>query len=228
MPASPVPAPPRSRGPHRAGVDGRQRTIAGNGRRRPDGRPAACCRPRLRFGLRHLVAALAQARHHLVCVGRAIRAVVSSLAAMLNSASTIATMDLYAAVRKRASQRELVGVGRVFVGFFVLIAILAAAILADGCKACSNISRSFRASSARGCWRCSCSASWCRGRRALSAGSASSCNRRALRRLHLVARPPGYAKPACGGHPKCHSSTAWASLPAGRRRLRRGDRYLSA
>jgi SSS family solute:Na+ symporter len=59
-------------------------------------------------------------------------AVVSSLAAMLNSASTIATMDLYAAVRKGASQRELVGAGRVFVGLFVLIAILAAVVLADG------------------------------------------------------------------------------------------------
>jgi len=59
-------------------------------------------------------------------------AVVSSLAAMLNSASTIATMDLYAAVRKDASQRELVRAGRVFVGIFVLIAILAAVMLADG------------------------------------------------------------------------------------------------
>lgn len=59
-------------------------------------------------------------------------AVVSSLAAMLNSASTIATMDLYAAVRKSASQRELVGAGRVFVGIFVLIAIMAAVVLADG------------------------------------------------------------------------------------------------
>jgi SSS family solute:Na+ symporter len=41
-------------------------------------------------------------------------------------------MDLYAALRKNASQRELVRVGRVFVGIFVLIGILAAVVLADG------------------------------------------------------------------------------------------------
>lgn len=49
-------------------------------------------------------------------------AVVSSLASMLNSASTIATMDLYAKARKSAGQRELVRAGRVFVVLFVLIA----------------------------------------------------------------------------------------------------------
>jgi SSS family solute:Na+ symporter len=53
------------------------------------------------------------------------------LAAMLNSASTIATMDLYAAVRRAASPRELVGIGLVFVVVFVLIAILAAVMLAE-------------------------------------------------------------------------------------------------
>lgn len=53
-------------------------------------------------------------------------AVVSSLAAMLNSASTIATMDVYNKMRKNASQFELVATGRVFVLLFVLIALLIA------------------------------------------------------------------------------------------------------
>jgi SSS family solute:Na+ symporter len=53
-------------------------------------------------------------------------AVVSSLASMLNSASTIASMDLYRTVRSRASQYELVTVGRICVVLFVLIAILIA------------------------------------------------------------------------------------------------------
>ncbi|WP_309386337.1 sodium:solute symporter family transporter [Cerasicoccus frondis] len=53
-------------------------------------------------------------------------AVVSSLASMLNSASTIATMDLYAKVRRGAGQQELVRAGRVFVVLFVLVAGLIA------------------------------------------------------------------------------------------------------
>lgn len=53
-------------------------------------------------------------------------AVVSSLAAMLNSASTIATMDVYNKMRNNASQFELVATGRVFVLLFVLIALLIA------------------------------------------------------------------------------------------------------
>lgn len=53
-------------------------------------------------------------------------AVVSSLAAMLNSASTIATMDLYAKVTKVSDGAKLVSVGRVFVVLFVLVAILVA------------------------------------------------------------------------------------------------------
>lgn len=56
-------------------------------------------------------------------------AVVSSLASMLNSASTIATMDLYRQVRGGAAQSELVTVGRVFTVLFVLIAMLIAPIL---------------------------------------------------------------------------------------------------
>lgn len=53
-------------------------------------------------------------------------AVVSSLASMLNSASTIATMDLYAKVAKGADGAALVKAGRFFVVLFVLVAILVA------------------------------------------------------------------------------------------------------
>ena len=50
-------------------------------------------------------------------------AVISSLASMLNSASTIATMDIYRKVHRSASQYTLVTVGRIFVVLFVLIAM---------------------------------------------------------------------------------------------------------
>jgi len=53
-------------------------------------------------------------------------AVVSSLAAMLNAASTIATMDIYRKVRRHASQFELVSTGRVCIVIFTLVAILIA------------------------------------------------------------------------------------------------------
>ncbi len=53
-------------------------------------------------------------------------AVVSSLASMLNSASTIATMDIYHKIRRKASQRELVSAGRVCVVLFVIIACMIA------------------------------------------------------------------------------------------------------
>lgn len=53
-------------------------------------------------------------------------AVVSSLASMLNSASTIFTMDIYNKLRKNASQGELVTVGRACTLIFVLIALLIA------------------------------------------------------------------------------------------------------
>jgi len=56
-------------------------------------------------------------------------AVVSSLASMLNSASTIATMDIYNKIRHSASQYELVSVGRIFVVVFVLIAMIIAPFL---------------------------------------------------------------------------------------------------
>jgi SSS family solute:Na+ symporter len=56
-------------------------------------------------------------------------AVVSSLASMLNSASTIAAMDIYRKIRSDAGQYELVTVGRVCVVLFVLIAMIIAPYL---------------------------------------------------------------------------------------------------
>lgn len=58
-------------------------------------------------------------------------AVVSSLASMLNSAATIATMDLYNKVHKNASQSALVLAGRGFTLLFVLIACLIAPSLSN-------------------------------------------------------------------------------------------------
>ena len=58
-------------------------------------------------------------------------AVVSSLASMLNSSSTIFTMDLYRKMKKDASQFQLVTVGRICVVTFVLIAMSIAPILSN-------------------------------------------------------------------------------------------------
>lgn len=58
-------------------------------------------------------------------------AVISSLAAMFNSAATLATMDIYQKVKKDATQAQLVGAGRFFTLLFVLIAILISTILAE-------------------------------------------------------------------------------------------------
>ncbi len=58
-------------------------------------------------------------------------AVVSSLAAMLNSASTIATMDIFNRLFKEASQPALVMAGRTFVVIFVVIAAIIAPMLAS-------------------------------------------------------------------------------------------------
>ena len=59
-------------------------------------------------------------------------AVVSSLASMLNSASTIFTMDLYRQYLNRsASQENLVFVGRICVGVFVVIGCLISPFLDD-------------------------------------------------------------------------------------------------
>ena len=62
-------------------------------------------------------------------------AVISSLASMLNSASTIATMDLYAKFSGEKDSRKLVRVGRGFVVAFVL----AAALVAPGLDAFASI-----------------------------------------------------------------------------------------
>jgi len=56
-------------------------------------------------------------------------AVISSLASMLNSASTLATMDLYAKVTGEKNQDRLVTVGRVFVILFVLLSATVAPFL---------------------------------------------------------------------------------------------------
>ncbi len=59
-------------------------------------------------------------------------AVISSLASMLNSASTIFTMDLYRRhFRQDASQRSLVWTGRISTAVFVLAGCLIAPVLGD-------------------------------------------------------------------------------------------------
>lgn len=58
-------------------------------------------------------------------------AVVSSLASMLNSASTIATMDIVAKIKPDLSQPQLVAVGRTCTILFVIIAALIAPSLAS-------------------------------------------------------------------------------------------------
>ncbi len=59
-------------------------------------------------------------------------AIVSSLAAVLNAASTLLTMDVYQRyINKTASQFKLVSMGRIFIGVFVLIGCLVAPMLAN-------------------------------------------------------------------------------------------------
>ena len=59
-------------------------------------------------------------------------AVVSSLASMLNSASTLFTMDVYNKLRgEKASQRELVTIGKISVLAFSVIALLLAIFLSN-------------------------------------------------------------------------------------------------
>jgi solute:Na+ symporter, SSS family len=53
-------------------------------------------------------------------------AVVSSLASMLNSASTIFTMDIFRKIKKEASEKALVTTGRICTVAFVLIAVFIA------------------------------------------------------------------------------------------------------
>ena len=58
-------------------------------------------------------------------------AVVSSLASMLNSAATIATMDIFQKFKKDASQTQLVNAGKGFTLLFVLIACIIAPFLGN-------------------------------------------------------------------------------------------------
>ena len=59
-------------------------------------------------------------------------AIVSSLAAVLNAASTLLTMDVYQRyIERNASQFKLVSIGRIFIGVFVVIGCIAAPMLAN-------------------------------------------------------------------------------------------------
>jgi len=59
-------------------------------------------------------------------------AVISSLASMLNSASTIFTLDIYKVyVNKNASQKNLLSIGRIMTMLFVLLGCLIAPYLGD-------------------------------------------------------------------------------------------------
>jgi len=59
-------------------------------------------------------------------------AIVSSLAAVLNAASTLLTMDVYGRyINRKASQFNLVTMGRILIGVFVVIGCLVAPMLAN-------------------------------------------------------------------------------------------------
>jgi SSS family solute:Na+ symporter len=59
-------------------------------------------------------------------------AIVSSLAAVLNAASTLLTMDVYQRyINKKASQFKLVTMGRIYIGAFVIIGCFVAPLLAN-------------------------------------------------------------------------------------------------
>ena len=93
-------------------------------------------------------------------------AVVSSLASMLNSSSTIFTMDVYRKINKEPSQFQLVSVGRICVVVFVFIAMLIAPDwTTPNSAASSRSSRNSRDSSPREFWRSSSSACWSTTRR---------------------------------------------------------------
>lgn len=65
-------------------------------------------------------------------VAALLGAIVSSLAAVLNAASTLLTMDVYQRyIDKKASQFRLVSMGRIFIGIFVVIGCVIAPTLAD-------------------------------------------------------------------------------------------------
>lgn len=66
-------------------------------------------------------------------VAALLGAIVSSLAAVLNAASTLLTMDVYQRyIDKKASQFKLVSMGRIFIGVFVVLGCAIAPLLASG------------------------------------------------------------------------------------------------
>jgi len=63
-------------------------------------------------------------------VAALLGAIVSSLAAVLNAASTLLTMDVYQRyIDKKASQFRLVSMGRIFIGIFVVVGCVVAPML---------------------------------------------------------------------------------------------------
>lgn len=71
-----------------------------------------------------LVAALLPAGLRGLVAGGLIAALMSSLAAVFNSSSTLFTMDIYRKLRPEASEKTLVRVGRVATGVLVVLGIL--------------------------------------------------------------------------------------------------------
>ena len=53
-----------------------------------------------------------------------LAALMSSLTSIFNSSSTIFTMDIYTRIRPKASEKELLFAGRVFVFVLVVISVL--------------------------------------------------------------------------------------------------------
>lgn len=81
-----------------------------------------------------LIAKLCMGRQGLFgfIVAALLGAIVSSLAAVLNAASTIFSIDIYNSyINKNASQKQLVGAGRVCVGVFVVVGCVVAPLLDD-------------------------------------------------------------------------------------------------
>ena len=65
-------------------------------------------------------------------VAALLGAIVSSLAAVLNAASTLLTMDVYQRyIDKKASQFRLVSMGRIFIGIFVVVGCVVAPMLVN-------------------------------------------------------------------------------------------------
>lgn len=65
-------------------------------------------------------------------VAALLGAIISSLAAVLNAASTIFSIDIYHSyINKKATQKQLVGMGRICVGVFVVIGCVVAPLLDD-------------------------------------------------------------------------------------------------